>query len=166
MEHVNTVESMSLLAVILQSSGNCEEARDLYSRLLVTADTMERQGLGSILENLFDLVEALRKSKQTLEARDLANKILAKREKIFGSEELGTLRAVWQLGTVLDELREDAEALKLYQKAHSGFVSLLGPSNKTSLDCAEHWLALLSDIRQGITPDLTLTRAIDELAKP
>jgi hypothetical protein len=43
---------------------------------------------------------------------------------------------------------------------------LLGPSNKTSLDCAEQWLALLSNIRQGITPDLTLTRAIDELAKP
>jgi hypothetical protein len=57
MEHVNTVKSMSLLAIILQSGGKG-----------VRADAMESQGLDSILENLLDLVEALRESKQTLEA--------------------------------------------------------------------------------------------------
>ncbi|KAF2176095.1 hypothetical protein K469DRAFT_646230, partial [Zopfia rhizophila CBS 207.26] len=73
----------------------------------------------------------------------------------LGNEHPDTLTSVYCLAHLLAHLHRYDEALSLYQRASSGYITTLGPDHPTTRACLGHQASLRQLLDGQVTNDVT-----------
>jgi tetratricopeptide (TPR) repeat protein len=146
-EHLNTLASVSNLAVGLLYQGKYEQAEELNRRALVRYEKVLGQEHPNTLVSVSNLALVLQYQGKYEQAEELNRRALAGSEKVLGKEHPDTLISVYCLAYLLHQRDEYEDALTLYQRAYTGFQKTLGPDHPTTKACSYYYNSLLEHSR-------------------
>ena len=89
-----------------------------------------------------------RKQGQWKEAEELLEEIVERSKKLLGSKHPDTLASVWCHAVLLNRLGRRDEAILLYERASTGFVTALGKDHPTTHACQQE----LEAMKDPVTP--------------
>ncbi|KAK5099533.1 hypothetical protein LTR70_002434 [Exophiala xenobiotica] len=133
-DDIQTLESVHMLAVVLQDQGKYEQAEQLNRRALAGREKELGENHPATLTSVSNLAVVLQNQGKYEQAEQLNRRALAGSEKELGENHPATLTSDYM------------EALRLYDRAVNGYVQVLGPSHPTTLACQRHRQLLLEDM--------------------
>ncbi|KAH7396963.1 TPR domain protein [Phaeosphaeria sp. MPI-PUGE-AT-0046c] len=136
MNNSKTLDSVSVLAMVLMEQGKYEDAEKLHQQALAGTEKELGEHHPDTLTSLSDLASVLQCQGKYEEAEQLNQRALAGREKELGEHHPSTLTSVNNLALVLQDQGKYKDAEKLHRRALTGWEKELGehhPDTLTSL---------------------------------
>ena len=140
-----TLNSLSLLAVVLQNQGKHEEAEKLHQRALEGYEKVLGSEDRHTLTSVSNLALVLLGQGKHQEAEKLYQRALEGYEKVLGSEHPNTLNSVSHLASVLQDQGKHEEAEKMHRRALEGEEKVLGSEHPNTLTSVSHLASVLQD---------------------
>jgi tetratricopeptide (TPR) repeat protein len=133
LEHPNTIESASNLAVALAYQGEYKAAEELHRQALAGREKVLGPEHPDTLLSVDNLATVLGFQGEYKAAEELHRQAIAGRDKVLGPEHPDTLISVGNLATVLRSQGEYNAAEELHRQALVGREKVLGPKHPDTL---------------------------------
>ena len=146
-EHLNTLTSVSNLALVLRYQGKYEAAEEMNRRALEGYEKALGKEHPATLTSVSNLAGVLQYQGKYEAAEEMNRRALEGREKALGKEHPDTLTSVYCLAFLLHQQQQYEAASVLYQRAGSGYERALGPEHPTTLACSKHYLSLMQEMQ-------------------
>ncbi|CAN9424569.1 unnamed protein product [Alternaria alternata] len=137
-----TLNSVELLAIVLQAQGKYEEAETLHRRVVEWRRRELGEGHPNTLTSMNNLAQVLLDQGRYNEAETLHRRALEGREKALGRNHLWTLNSVYNLAVLLGMLHRYPEADELYQRACDELTQQLGSQHPHTISCRNNVAAM------------------------
>lgn len=131
--NIKVLESVGMLALVLQAQGKYKEAETLNRRALAGKEMTLGPGHPSTLESMSNLTLVLQAQGRYNEAEIIIRRALAKRETALGSGHPDTLMSVNNLALVLQYQGKYVEAEEMQWRALEGNEKVLGKEHPDTL---------------------------------
>ena len=139
---LDTIATISNLAIVLHAQGNFEEAEVRYRDAL--ALHQEIQGTDeALMKTKHNLAITLQDQKKYQEAEDLYEVVLAWKRAKLGSTDVSTLSTINNLGALYQLQEEWGDAWKMYEEAFIGRTKLLGSTHPNTIRTRLNMAAIL-----------------------
>ena len=142
-----TLNSLSLLAVVLYKQGKHEEAEKLHQRALEGYEKVLGSEDRHTLTSASNLALVLQDQGKHEEAEKMNRRALEGREKVLGIEHPNTLTSAYNLAYLLHHQQRYHDASILYLRASTGFLKTLGPDHPKTQACSEDHAAMVSEMK-------------------
>jgi tetratricopeptide (TPR) repeat protein len=143
-----TLQSITVLALVLQSQGKYDEAEQLNRRALEGREKELGIHHPDTLASVSNLASVLQSQGKYDEAEKLNRRALEGKEKELGVHHPDTLKSVYCLAHLPHATKLYAEAKKLYQRAYDGRVQTLGPQHPLTIACGNNLSTLKQEAKQ------------------
>ena len=147
LEHLDTLNSISSLGLVLKSQGKYEEAEAMHRRSLKGYEKVLGPEHPHTLTSVGNLGLVLKSQGKYKEAEAMHRRDLEGSEKTLGPEHPDTLTSVSNLGSVLSSQGKYKEAEAMHRRDLEGSERTLGPEHPDTLVSVSHLGSVLS--RQG-----------------
>ncbi|MCJ1282866.1 hypothetical protein MMC26_002192 [Xylographa opegraphella] len=142
-EHPDTLTSVSILALVLQSQGKYEQAEDMNRRALEGREKALGKEHPSTLTSVSNLASVLRSQGKYEQAEDMNRRALEGYEKALGKEHPGTLTSVSNLASVLQSQGKYEQAEDMNRRALEGREKALGKEHPSTLTSVSNLASVL-----------------------
>jgi tetratricopeptide (TPR) repeat protein len=137
--HPDTLTSMLSVGIALRGQSKLAEAAQIQIEALALSEKVSGKESPHTLAHRGAWAQTLRAQGKYDEAEQIHRETLAVKEKVLGKMNLDTLMSVyWLAGLAHDQVQYE-DALPLYQRAYTGFVSALGGEHPTTRECEDHF---------------------------
>ena len=142
-EFKGTLDSLTLLALVVQARGNYEAAEQMNRRTKAGSEKVLGVDHPSTLISVGNLADLLRNQGKYEMAEEMNRQALIGREKILGAEHLHTLTSVNNLAAVLQDQGKYEAAEEMYGRALAGYEKVLGVDHPSTLTSVNNLAAVL-----------------------
>jgi tetratricopeptide (TPR) repeat protein len=149
-EHQNTIESMGLLAGILNMRGKSTESGEMYQQLLPLSKGVLGAEHLTTLRCINNFANTLADQGRYVEAEEIYREALQLMEDVFGTEHPSTLRRMNNLATVLHDQGKYTEAEEMHQRALLLREKVLGAEHPSTLKSIFNLATVLNDQGKSI----------------
>jgi eukaryotic-like serine/threonine-protein kinase len=135
-DHPETLRSLNNMGVVYATQGRLDEAEACWLELLerrLRVQGENHSDYRTVLENLCALALERGKKEEALKLKPLLEKALAADRRQFGDLHSDTLYTMGQLGSLLSEAGDPAEAEPLLREYLTGSQTVLGSDNPATL---------------------------------
>jgi tetratricopeptide (TPR) repeat protein len=139
-EHLDTLASMSNLALVLNSQGKYKEAEAMNRETLERRERVLGPEHPDTLTSMNNLASMLKSQGKYEEAEAMNRETLALREKVLGPEHPDTPTSVNNLACLLARRHHYEESLALYERACTTYQTVLGTDHPTSRLCRRNYI--------------------------
>ncbi|KAH8721545.1 Tetratricopeptide repeat-domain-containing protein [Phaeosphaeriaceae sp. PMI808] len=148
----DTLNSMELVALVLQDQGKYEEAETMSWRALEGRGMVLGKDHPDTLSSVSTLASVLQDQGKYEEAETMSWRALEGREEVLGEDHPDTLTSVHSLASLFDQQRRYDTALPLYERASSGFRRQLGPEHPTTIAYTQDYTTIQNKCRLQSRP--------------
>jgi tetratricopeptide (TPR) repeat protein len=134
-DDAETLDSMNMVALVLEYQGKYELAEEINRRALAGKEKVQGMDHPSTLESMDNLAVVLRYQWKYEQAEDINRRALAGRAKVLGMDHPDTLISMNNLAIVLQHQGKSEQAEEMNRRALAGKEKLLDhPETLTSMD--------------------------------
>lgn len=156
-EEERTLNSLELMALVLQDRGKYEEAEEILRRVAAGSEKVLGRNHHGTLTSLSNLAIMLQDRGKYEEAEELSRQVLTEDEKLLGMDHPDTLTAVNNLALVLQDREKDDQAEELSRRALAGREKVLGTNHAVTLASVNN-LAIMLGYREKYEEAEEMTR--------
>jgi len=146
-DDVDTLDSVSLLASLLEDQGMYEQAQLMHQRALEGAEKALGPDAYSTSKCLDNLALVLLKQGKYEQAEQMNRRALKTKEKVLGPDHPDTLTSVHNLAQVIQSQGKYEQAEQMNRRALEGYEEVLGPDHPDTLTSINNLALVLQ--RQG-----------------
>ncbi|KAK5290627.1 hypothetical protein LTR99_011028 [Exophiala xenobiotica] len=133
-EHLDTLDSMNNLAIVLQQQGKYKEAEEIHRQALDLREKVLGEEHLDTLDSMNNLAIVLQEQGKYKEAEQMHRQTLYLMKKVLGEEHPSTLGSMNNLAIVLKQQGKYEEAEEMYRQALDLREKVLGEEHLDTLD--------------------------------
>ena len=141
----STLDSLSLLALVLRYQGNYEVAEEMQRQALKGFEKVLGVEHPDILTSVSNLASVLQDQGKYEVAENMHRQALKGCEKVLGVDHPSTLNSVYCLAYLFHIKKQFSDASDLYLRAKAGFLKTLGPLHPNTQSCSRHYEFMIKE---------------------
>ena len=148
LEHMQTLDGMGMVALVLRYQGKYEQAEEMNRRALTGSEKALGVDHPSTLASVSNLAGVLQYQGKYEQAEEMNRRALTGREKALGVDHPSTLASVSNLALVLQDQRKYEQAEEMNRRALTGREKALGVDHPDTLTSVSNLAGVLQDQRK------------------
>jgi tetratricopeptide (TPR) repeat protein len=144
-KHIQTLRSLTLLAIVLQHQGKYEDSEEMHKRALKEQEEVLGMEHRDTLTSVNNLAEVLRNQGKYEKSEKMHRRALEGKEKALGVEHPNTLTSVDNLALVLRDQGKYEEAEEMHRRTLKEKEKVLGVEHPSTLTSVNNLALVLQD---------------------
>ncbi|KAK6338121.1 hypothetical protein TWF696_001592 [Orbilia brochopaga] len=134
-EHVDTLKTLSALALVLNDTDRFEEALDKHEMVLDVLEREHGKDDPFTIETIVNLARTAQQCEEYFRAETLLRRALSRSTKALGEDHATTLHILESIGRLLDDVGDYADAETFYRTALKRREHAFGDRHLSTIEC-------------------------------